>query len=264
MRKFLLLSSILILVFGCSTSILPTHPNISGICRIRSAEVRDLFHQLYSIDSVVAVEVGKLPEFQSNIGEPQVQALGRFLNLVANASWGENENLTRLLRTGRPDVRKYSAPLQAIFWVLEKKADENVLGYSLEQLLDKAWDFSDSRWEDFDSVVDRLNAPRLIDYFERKRFVYTHEPDHPGDPSWLFKTNKGTCVEFTRFSLMCLRKGGYKAAAYSPPQKVDDEFSGFHQVTLFKGKSGQLYIMDNGRSDKKGVMKLAKYYNEKY
>ena len=262
MRRLLLLSSILVLIFGCSTSILPTHPNISDIYWFRSAEVRDLFYQLYSIDSVVAVEVGRLPEFQGNSGEPQVEALGRFLRLMANASFGEKENLNWLLRSGLPEVRKYSAPLQAIFWVLEKKADENVLRYSLKQLLDKAWDFSDSRWEDFETVTDRLNAPRLIDYYERKRFVYTLEAEHPGDPRWFFKTNKGTCVEFTRFSLVCLRKGGYKAAAYSP--RKADELSGFHQAAIFKGKSGQFYVMDNGRPDKKGIMKLAKYYYEDY
>jgi hypothetical protein len=262
MRRFLFLVSILVLVFGCTAPILPTRPNISSICWIQSAEVRELFSQLSSIDSAVAIEIGKLPEFQDNIGEPQIQALGRFLNLMANASYGEKENLSRLLKDGLPEVRKYSAPLQAIFGMLEKKADENVLAYSLKQLLDKAWDFSDSRWEDFETVTDRLNAPRLIDYYERKRFVYTLEAEHPGDPRWLFKTNKGTCVEFTRFSLVCLRKGGYKAAAYSP--QTFNEFSGFHQATLFKGKNGQLYVMDNGRPDKKGFMKLAKYYYVTY
>ena len=261
--RFLLFFLILFSAFSCTTPILPTFPNISFNCWEHNEEARDLCLQLYNIDSDVAMEVNKLPEFQGKIGDPQIQALGRFLKVLAKASYGEKVNLTRLLSSGLPKVRKYSAHLQAIFWVLEKKDDENILTYSLETLLNKAWDFSDSRWEDYETVTDRLNTPRLIDYYQRKRFVFVPYPEHPWNPRWLFKTNKGSCIEFTSFSLFCLKKAGYKAAVYNPPWK-SDEFPGFHQTTLFKGKNGRFYVMDNGRPDPKGLMSFARYYNESY
>jgi hypothetical protein len=257
MKKFLLFSGILVFIFGCSTSYL-THPNASSIDQVQSSEAKALLQQLDNMDSDLALEVGRLPEFQENIREPQILALTRFINVMANASVAEKANLAKLLQIGYPKVRKYSAPLQAIFWVMEKKVDENILRYSLVELLDKAWDFSDSRWEDFETVTDRLNTPRLINYYQRKRFIFIPYPEHPVDSRWLFKTNKGTCVEFTSFSLICLKKAGYKAAGYSPPGKSDG-FPGFHQVTLFKGKNGTLYVMDNGRICKKGVLKLSEY-----
>jgi hypothetical protein len=128
----------------------------------------------------------------------------------------------------------------------------------LAELLDKAWDFSDSRWEDFETVTDRLNAPRLINYYEKKRFHYGLRTEHPGDPGWLFQTNVGMCDEITLFTIICLRKGGYKAADYNANKLNTDAYRD-HHVTLFKGKSGRLYVMDNGRLCKKGVVLLSEY-----
>lgn len=162
------------------------------------------------------------------------------------------------MHLGYPNVRRYSPPLQAIFWVLEKKSDENILRDSLTELLDKAWDFSNSRWEDFETVTDRLNAPRLVNYYEKKRFVYGLRTEHPGDPKWLFRTNMGMCDEITLFTLICLKKAGYKAADFNPSKFNTDVYRD-HHVTLFKGKSGTLYVMDNGRVCKKGVVKLSEY-----
>jgi hypothetical protein len=258
-----LLSLILFSAFGCTAPILPTFPNISVDCWEHNQEALDLCLQLYDIDSDVAKEVNRLPEFQGKIGDPQIRALGRFLKVLANASYVEKANLTRFLSRGLPKIRKYSAHLQAIFWVLEKKDDENILTYSLETLLDKAWDFSDPRWEDYETVTDRLNTPRLINYYQKKRFVFVPYPEHPWNPRALFKTNRGSCIEFTSFALVCLKKAGYKAGAYNPPWK-SDELPGFHQATLFKGKSGRFYVMDNGRPDPKGLMSLARYYSEGY
>ena len=214
--------------------------------------------QLGQMDSEASLEVYKLPEFQESIREPEILALTRFTNLIHHASGAERANLATFLHLGYPNVRRYSPPLQAIFWVLEKKSDENILRDSLTELLDKALDFSDSRWEDFETVTDRLNAPRLVNYYEKKRFVYGLRTEHPGDPKWLFRTNMGMCDEITLFTLICLKKAGYKAADFNPSKFNTDVYRD-HHVTLFKGKSGTLYVMDNGRVCKKGVVKLSEY-----
>jgi hypothetical protein len=254
MKNFLLFGPMVFLILGCSASIYPTYPNAASFDYLQNLEAKALLQQLDSMDANLALEVGRLPEFQQNIKEPQTLALTRFINLITDAFDVERANLAKLLQIGIPKVRKYSAPLQAIFWVLEKKADEDVLRYSLTELLDKAWDFSDSRWEDFDAVTDRLNAPRLIDYYERKRFTYGLRTERPGDLKWLFKMNVGMCDEITHFTLICLWKGGYKAAANFSLVPFWD-----HHATVFKGKNGTFYVIDNGRRCKKGIVKLSQY-----
>ena len=261
--RFLLLFPILFSAFGCATPTHPTFPNTSVNCREHREEVRDLCLRLADIDPDVAVEVNKLPEFQGEIGDLQIRALERFAGVLANASYAEAANLNSFLNAGFPKIRKYSAHLQAIFWVLEKDDDEKILTYSLGTLLDKAWDFSDSRWDDYETVTDRLNTPRLIDYFQRRRFAFVPYPEHPWNPRRLFETHKGSCIEFTMFALVCLKKAGYKAAAYHLPWK-SDESPGFHEAILFKRKNGQFYVMDNGRPDPKGLISFAQYYMERY
>jgi hypothetical protein len=258
MKNFLLCGLVLVSIFGCSAPFNPTHPNPSSIDRVPNSEAKALLQQLDSMDSDLALEVGRLPEFQEDINEPQVKALTRFIDLITNVSKPEKANLDKLLQTGYPNVRKYATPLQAIFWVLEKKADENILRYSLAELLNKAWDFSDPRWEDFETVTDRLNAPRLLNYYEKKRFQYGPRTEHAGNPRWLFQANVGMCDEITLFTMICLRKGGYKAADFNPSKFNTDAYQD-HHVTLFKGKSGRLYVMDNGRRCKKGVLMLSEY-----
>ncbi len=256
MKKFLLLCPILFSVCSCAT-IPPTRPNFISICQIQNPGAKALMREFIVRDFQLALEVGRLPEVQEGMGESQIRALTRFMDLVSNASYGERNNIASLLKIGKPAVRRYSTPLQAIFWVLEKEVDANILQYSLEQLLDKAWDFSGARWEDYDTVIERLNSPRLVDYYERKRFVYGLRTEHPGDPRWLFKTNCGMCDEISYFAFVCLKKAGYEVTDHNPT--VAGRGLGAHHVTLFRSKSGNLYIMDNGRPDKKGIVKYSDY-----
>jgi len=256
-KNFLLFSAFL-LIPGCSAEIYPTHPNESSIERIENSEAKGLLQHLDSMNSGLGREVGRLPEFQGDIGEVEILALSRLTDLVTNESDAEKADLAYLLEMGRPNVRKYCTPLEAILWVLEKKVDKNVLRYSLVELLDKAWDYSDFRWEDYETVTDRLNAPRLINYYEKKRFQYGLRTDHAGDPRWLFQTNLGMCDDITWFTIICLRKGGYKASDFMAKKFNTDTYQD-HHATLFKGKSGKFYVMDNGRPCKKGVVLLSEY-----
>ncbi len=252
MKKLLLFCAVAVLTSGCCLRTFPTSPNNIVVHRLGDSEVLDRFSRLYALDAGIAEEVARLPEFQMQTGEPQKRALARFVRAFENSSYSETTNLTRLLRMGIPKVRKYSALLQAVFWVLEKKDDENVLTYSWKELLDKAWDFSDRRWADFDTVTDRLNQPRLIDYYEQKLFEYTLEVEKPWNTRHLFQTRRGSCAEITAFSLVCLRKAGYRASAYDP-KIYEKNFPWPHLAVVFKGKSGLLYLMDNGRPDKRGI-----------
>jgi hypothetical protein len=176
---------------------------------------------------------------------------------VANVS-RELFALREMVLGGKGDYR-FSAPLQAMLWGYMdgkfKEGDDpfddrtNVLDFVIP-----IWaDMKSPRWEDFDKVTLRLNLPELIDYYERKRITWVDWrtlPTWPVTPYYVFKHNKGGCVSITRFTVHCLRKGGYKAWEL----RVGD-ISGrypFHAVCLFE-MQGEKYIMNNGTSWPLGI-----------
>ena len=268
------------IVVGCS--IPPTKPNISAIYRIPALkaqlrplpaksqqltqypfpiEAQKLFQKLYTLDPALALEVGKLPGFQGKVGEIQIRALTRFTELIANATPEEKVNLAMLLEVGKPNIRRYCAPLQALYWLLEE--DEclmkNPLQCSIIDILTYAWDFTDEhRWKDFEIVTERLNSPELINHYERINFYYIRRGPRIGCPRSIFNTKAGSCDDFTAFSEYCLRKAGYKTRVIRVVSPVS--YHPYHVVCEFKDKDGKEYIMDNScRSCGLGITKKKIY-----
>jgi len=264
MKRVLSIICIVSLIISCAVA--TTKPNISAIYRISALknqlqplpvksqpsakeplprEVQTLFQQLYTIDSTLALEVGKLPEFQGKVDERQIRALTRFTELIANATTEEKANLALLLKEGRPTFRRYCTPLQAIFWLLEE--DEcllgtNLLQYPLKDILVYAWDFTDQdRWGSYKIVTERLNSPELINYYERCNFIYVSHGECRGYAKIIFKSKKGCCSDFTAFSEYCLRKAGYEAMAI---QVESPTYHSYHVVCEYE-ENGKKYIMDN-------------------
>ena len=267
-----------ILTIGCVKA---TTPNTSAIYRIPSisnqrqtlpeksksqtqyefpGSAQILFVKVNDIDNVLAIEIGRLPEFQGQISDLEVRSLSRFLDLLIISSPQEKSNLKKLLEVGKPNFRRYCSPLQAIFWLLEKEdynTKESPFSYSLNTLLKKSWKFSEKdRWDDYDIVTDRLNAPELVSFYEIRQFYYETHPGEPANSYWLFKSKKGDCKDVTAFSVYCLKKGGYKAREYPVPSPTGLTVP--HWVTLFE-VDGNEYIMDNGRPDTKGIVPFSKY-----
>jgi len=278
-KCILLFTGTAILTTGCATA---TNPNTSAIYKIPALSnqqqsppdksksqtqyemplsAQALFVQVHNIDNVLAMEIGKLPEFQGQITDLQVRSLSRFLDLLIASSPQEKSNLNKLLELGKPNFRRYCSPLQSIFWLLEKEdynQKENPFSYSLNTLLKKSWNFSETnRWDDYGVVTDRLNAPELVDYYELRQFNYYHNstPGYIGNSYLLFKTNKGECRDVTAFTVYCLNKGGYKAREHKVQSPTGKSY---HMVTLFE-VDGIEYIMDNGRPDTKGIVPYSKY-----
>lgn len=110
------------------------------------------------------------------------------------------------------------------------------------------------KWRNFDVVVDRLNAPELIDYYERKRFLYVGHGTMKNPPTTVrgvFKHDKGACGGITKFTVYCLRKNGYKAFEHRV-----DSYSGwvrYHYVTVFEN-DGKRFVMDNGLKIGAGII----------
>ena len=269
------------ITIGCSTT---TKPNISAVYKIPTirnqlpllsnskaitkeelpTQVQYLFMQLYKLDPSIAIEIGKLPEYQNNIGDMQELSLRRFNDLLVNASNEEKANLKELLKVGKPEFRRYCSPLQAIIWLLEKEGydlKESPLKYSLDTLLTKSWNFYDkNRWQNFNVVTDRLNAPYLIDYYERRQFVYEFSR-RPGDLTAnrykLFKTKLGDCIDVTDFEVYCLRNGGYFARVHNVG-RIPGGYGSFHVVTQYE-MDGDKYIMDNGLINGRGIIPYDQY-----
>jgi len=96
---------IVLLLISCSTA--PIKPNASALYRIPSlrvqlpsllaksqpltqesplVEIETLFQRIYTLDPILALEVGKLPEFQNKVGQRQIFYLHRFVNLIKKAT----------------------------------------------------------------------------------------------------------------------------------------------------------------------------------
>jgi hypothetical protein len=118
------------------------------------------------------------------------------------------------------------------------------------------------RWEDFNIAINRLNSPELIDYYERKRFRYHYETGHGGDfqeVKYVFKHNKGHCLQISAFTEYCLKRAGYSARIliivhpkYRSPMGND------HRACLFE-VDGRKYVMDNGRTSPRGIVPFNMY-----
>ena len=166
-----------------------------------------------------------------------------------------------MLQIGLPNHRKYCTPLQALYWLVE---DERVplvaqilADYDLKNLLRYAWpspkwlsehpellpNFK-QRWDDMDTVVDRLNSPELIDYYEKRYFKYVHHKASKCTAEMLFAKKEGNCYGHASFTIICLRKAGYDAWELKVP--------GHGTVILKIG--GKYYALDNARNiDKKKI-----------
>ncbi len=284
MKRLLPIVCFVLSLIGCSTA--PTKPNISALYRIPplgvqlpsllaksqpltqelfSVEVETLFQRLYALDPVLALEVGKFPEFQGKVGQRQILALTRFTDLVVNATSEEKANLAKLLQVGKPAFRRYCTALQAVFWLLEKEKcllKPNPLQYSLIDILIYAWDFTEEyRWKDFKIVTERLNSPKLINYYERDNFKYVSHGECLGFAKLIFKSKWGCCSDFTAFSEYCLRRAGYRARAI---KVVSPTGKDYHVVCEYEENSKK-YIMDNScRScgSGKGITEKKEYTKE--
>ena len=282
----------LALIVGCSATAPVKVQNISALYRVPilqkqlppladksrnftqeplSEEAQIAFQRLFGVNRTLALEAGRLPAFQKGIKEKEVLALTRFTDLVQNATPEQKTNLESLLRIGLQEFRRFSSPLEAIFWTLEKgdyDRNKQVLQLPIEELLDKAWDFSErTRWEDYEIVTDRLNAPELVNYYQRVRLIYESKlgklDTFTGDVRGLFASNFGNCNDYSKFAAYCLEKAGYKTSIVG----VHPSQSRFHVVCRYEA-DGKSYFIDNGRPDKflrRGIIPKEEYemYREK-
>jgi len=119
--------------------------------------------------------------------------------------------------------------------------------------------------EDFKSEALKLNAPKLIDEYQRQNFSYATTRDGYGcggvdisygtggcSPSYIYRSKKGNCAAYTTFAVYCLRQAGYEAyplKVYSawPSWFVPGSYPrDYHYMALYE-ENNKWYVMDNGR-----------------
>ncbi len=230
------------LIFSCAiTSTKPNNP-YSG----HNSELE----KLSTKNPLLAVELRKLPELQDGISANEIIALKKLIELYNNTSTVFDSAFDQMYKVGKPNVRKFCSPLEALFWLMEDGkfdlAKESIMDYDLKWLLIYAWaDKKHKRWSNYNSVVERLNNPRLIDYYQVWNFEYklSGAKIRRKGRSWhLFKTRKGECRDYTAFSVRCLRKAGYEARAIRVASPSGLFAS--HIVCEYRDNN-KLYIIDN-------------------
>jgi hypothetical protein len=118
------------------------------------------------------------------------------------------------------------------------------------------------RWGTFNTVIERLNSPELLDYYERSRIHYSYASGHGEDRSevgYVFKYNKGHCAQITAFTVHVFKRNGYKAwRSVIADKRFTSPKGNYHRVCVFIA-NGKKFVMDNGRPAPLGIVPYDQY-----
>ena len=95
------------------------------------------------------------------------------------------------------------------------------------------------RWDDFNTVVERLNAPRLLDYYINENIKYKPTRGYNQAPIHTFSGKWGACDDLTIFGVYILRKAGYDAFDRAVHWTSDNRG---HAGTVIKQEDGRYLL----------------------
>lgn len=106
-------------------------------------EAEKLLATIKENNSLLALELAKLPELKRTISIKEAESLKNILTLYEIDPLAFNSAFDKMYKEGIPEIRKFCTPLQALFWLSGKvqfsKQNNPLLNYDLESLLNKAW-----------------------------------------------------------------------------------------------------------------------------
>jgi hypothetical protein len=106
-------------------------------------ETKKILAEIAEKNSLLALELPKLPELKKNISIKEVESLKNILRLYEIDPFAFNSAFDKMYKEGIPEIRKFCTPLQALFWLSGKvqfsKQNNPLLNYDLESFLNKAW-----------------------------------------------------------------------------------------------------------------------------
>jgi len=265
---------------GCTT-FGPTKPNTGY-----SGSKPQSLVKLEQWNPKLGLEISKIPEIQDGISNSEAKSLDALTELYSQNPSGFDSTFEEMYQIGKPEVRKYCSPLQALFWLVEdgktEDASKIVQNYNLNTLLKETWilskkehvarrkllldeakkvedsctdpdlkkiiddfrkkngPFSDYaldvakehpeaftyqfsqakieqvmkknelRWADFDTVIERLNTPELLDFYIDGDIMYEYKLGPTQNSLSLFKTKIGDCDDAAKFGELAMSKAGYE------------------------------------------------------
>ena len=148
---FLILAfAILFLITSCA-SFGPTSPNVSIIDLEYDSSPDDKFVEAQAIldelstqNDLLARELGKLPEMQEGIDQGDLEALRVIRTVYEEHPKAFDAAFAVIYKVGKPEVRRYCSPLQAVYWLAEdgyQEVAEKIIqdGFSIRRLLYHSW-----------------------------------------------------------------------------------------------------------------------------
>jgi len=210
-------------------------------------EADNQLSHLSKVNPVLAEELKKLPELKRGLDEKGLLTLNRIVKFYTQSSNSEEvkQIFDRILSIGKKERRRFSAPLQALFWLAEET--EIPLGQNPLNIIPKKdyrvnkhlgedegviifvyniWEksYETDKWKDINEIIDRLNSPHLFDIFFRDNIAYDmvkHNmkvADRRYYENWgsylrsakvTIKKRKGTCDDAANLADEVLTKAGY-------------------------------------------------------
>lgn len=249
-----------LVVVSLSLTGFTTKPNPSlsdaGFHADKSPAILSTLEKIRQSNPTLALELSRLPEIQRGDDPAVLESIHALSQRHPDAF---REAMTKMLQVGLPEHRKYCTPLQALYWLVEdgwdRAAEKIVVQYDLKRLLSMVW-YSDryvsehperlpmqkQRWDDMATVVDRLNSPELIDFYEKRYFRYLFYKSGNATADLIFTRKGGNCDAYAAFTILCLGNAGYNAWKLNPPG---------HVTVVLKNTDGKYYALDNARRIKK-------------
>lgn len=109
-------------------------------------EAKKILSEISAKNSLLVLELAKLPELKNDISKKGVESLKNILALHEIDPLAFNKAFDLMCKEGIPEIRKFCTPLQALFWLSEKvkfsKENNPLPDYELESFLDRAWGVS--------------------------------------------------------------------------------------------------------------------------
>ena len=138
--------------------------------------VKTILAEIASKNMRVALELGKLPEFQDVVSCQEKDGLFQLSKLYCEDSLNFDMAFTKMCQVGLEDVRKYNTPLQALFWLVKdeklNEAKDIIKYFNLKRLFDYAWLLEHTkhikRWKWRSKEASKLLESCLDDEIKRK------------------------------------------------------------------------------------------------
>jgi hypothetical protein len=209
-------------------------------------------------DIVIAYSLEKLLDRAWIFKPSMFKSKNELLEIIA----GINNDAKKIIYL--MDLKYYDLAEMQAFLFIDYKNNPKMFSKNSRTKIEKGMAMGNlkSKWDNFDVVVERLNSPELLDYYERHVLRYKYQRGYgegPAQAKRVFKNKYGHCAQFTAFTVYILQKAGYEAHRYiAANPALKSPRGNYHRACLFMVK-GKKYIMDNGRHIPIGIVRFEDY-----